>query len=142
MSALGELGVVARGQSCMQVGDFNVPTKIPCLAKGISAGLRVDVEAAWALACGVRPAALASALGILLVVIEGTSWSAALLPLLFFLAGFSLTGGLLLILLSGRGLTVSGGLVGLLSRCSVLLCGLLLGCLLWTTVGVLSRRRC
>ena len=39
-AALGELSVVARGQPCMLVGDFNVePTKIPCLAKGISAGL-------------------------------------------------------------------------------------------------------
>ena len=42
-AALGELSVVARGQPCMLVGDFNVePTKIPCLAKGISAGLWVD----------------------------------------------------------------------------------------------------
>ena len=39
-TAVGELGVVARGQPCMLVGDLNVePTKIPCLAKGISAGL-------------------------------------------------------------------------------------------------------
>ena len=31
--------VVASGQPCMLVGDFNVePTKIHCLAKGISAG--------------------------------------------------------------------------------------------------------
>ena len=34
-AALGELGVVAREQPCLLVGDFNVePTKIPCLAKG------------------------------------------------------------------------------------------------------------
>ena len=40
-AALSELCVVARGQPCMIVGDFNVePTKIPCLAKGISAGLQ------------------------------------------------------------------------------------------------------
>ena len=52
-AAFGELSVVARGQSCLLVGDFNVePTKIPCLAKGISAGLWVDFEEAWALACG------------------------------------------------------------------------------------------
>ena len=39
-AALGELSVVARVQPSMLVGDFNVePTKIPCLAKGISAGL-------------------------------------------------------------------------------------------------------
>ena len=39
-AALGELSVVAREQPCLLVGDFNVePTKIPCLAKGISAGL-------------------------------------------------------------------------------------------------------
>ena len=56
-AALGELSVVSRGQPCLLVGDFNVePTKIPCLAKGISAGLWVDLEEAWALAAGVRPA--------------------------------------------------------------------------------------
>ena len=50
-AALGELSVVARGQPCLLVGDFNVePTKIPCLAKGFSAGLWVDSEGAWALA--------------------------------------------------------------------------------------------
>ena len=39
------------------VVDFNVePTKIPCLAKAISAGVWVDLEAAWALACGGQPA--------------------------------------------------------------------------------------
>ena len=42
-AALCELSVVAWGQPCLLVGDFNVePTKIPCLAKGISAGLWVD----------------------------------------------------------------------------------------------------
>ena len=56
-AALGELGVVARGQPCMIVGDFNMePTKIPCLAKGISAGLWVDFEEAWALTSGLQPA--------------------------------------------------------------------------------------
>ena len=50
-AVLGELGVVAREQPCLVVGDFSVePTKIPCLAKGISAGLWVDFEEAWALA--------------------------------------------------------------------------------------------
>ena len=40
----------------MLVGDFNVePTKIPCLATGISAGLWVDLESAWAHACGGQP---------------------------------------------------------------------------------------
>ena len=51
-AALGELSVVARVQPCLIVG----PTKIPCLAKGISAGLWVDLEEAWALAAGSRPA--------------------------------------------------------------------------------------
>ena len=38
-AALGELSVVARGQPCMLVGDFNVePTKIPCLEKGFRLG--------------------------------------------------------------------------------------------------------
>ena len=56
-AALGELSVVARGQPCMLVGDFNVePTRIHCLAKGISAGLWVDLEESWALAAGSRPA--------------------------------------------------------------------------------------
>ena len=32
------------------------PTKIPCLAKGISAGLWVDFEEAWALTAGLQPA--------------------------------------------------------------------------------------
>ena len=56
-AALEELGVVAGGQPSLIVGDFNEePTKIPCLAKGISAGLWVDLEAACALARGVQPA--------------------------------------------------------------------------------------
>ena len=57
-AALGELGVVALDQPCLIVGDFNVePTKIPCLSKGIFAGLWVDLESAWAFASGVSPAA-------------------------------------------------------------------------------------
>ena len=56
-AALGELYVAALGQPCLLVGDFNVePTKIPCLAKGISAGLWVDFGEAWAVAAGLRPA--------------------------------------------------------------------------------------
>ena len=48
---------MARGQPCVIVGDFNVePTKIPCLAKGISAGLWVDLEASWAISAGRDPA--------------------------------------------------------------------------------------
>ena len=55
-AALGELHSVATGQPCLLVGDFNVePTKIPCLAKGISAGLWVDFGEAWALAAGLLP---------------------------------------------------------------------------------------
>ena len=131
-AALGELSVVARGQPCLLVGDFNVePTKIPCLAKGISAGLWVDFEEAWALAAGLRAGLLlARGVGVLLVVIAGISWLVALLLLLlFFLVRFSLIGGLLLILRFGLCLTVAGGLVELLSLCSVLLYGLLLGLL-------------
>ena len=56
-ATLGELSVVARGQPCLMVGDFNVePTKILSLAKGISAGFWVDFEEAWALAAGLHPA--------------------------------------------------------------------------------------
>ena len=51
-AALGELSVVARGQPSLIVGDFTVePTKIPCLAKGISAGLWVDIEKSLAFGC-------------------------------------------------------------------------------------------
>ena len=56
-AALCELHAVAAGQPCLLVGDFNVePTKILCLAKGISAGLWVDFGKAWALAAGLHPA--------------------------------------------------------------------------------------
>ena len=49
--------MVASGQPCLLFGDFNVePTKIPRLAKGISAGLWVDFGEAWALAAGLNPA--------------------------------------------------------------------------------------
>ena len=91
--ALGELGVVGRGQPHMLVRDHKMePTKIPCLGKGISAGLWVDrgTPGLWLVGCSLL--LLASAPGVLLVVI-------LLLPLLFFPAGFSLTGWLLLILL-------------------------------------------
>ena len=48
------LNVVARGQPCLIVGDFNVdPTKIPCLAKGISAGLWVDLWGSMGSCCWV-----------------------------------------------------------------------------------------
>ena len=89
-AAFGELGVVARRQPCLHVGDFNLePTKIPCLAKGISAGLWVDFEEAWALAAGLQPAPFCK-----------LGWTAAgghrrdfilvvlLLLLLFFFVGF------------------------------------------------------
>ena len=56
-AVLGELAVVARGQPMIIVVDFNVePTNIPCLSKGISAGLWVDLEAPWAGVSGVAPA--------------------------------------------------------------------------------------
>ena len=55
-AALGELSVVVRGQPCLLVVDFNVePTKIPCLAKGISTGLWDDLEEACTLAAGLQP---------------------------------------------------------------------------------------
>ena len=56
-AALGELHAVALGQPCLLVGDVIVePTKIPCLAKGLSAGLWVDFGEAWAIAAGLHPA--------------------------------------------------------------------------------------
>ena len=55
-AVLCELAVVSRGQPCLLVGDFNVePAKIPCLLKGISAGLWIDLEGAWARAVGSEP---------------------------------------------------------------------------------------
>ena len=54
-AALAELAVVGRGSPCLLAGDFNVePTKLRCLAKGISAGLWVDLEVSWALAVCMR----------------------------------------------------------------------------------------
>ena len=56
-AALAELAVVARSSPCLLAGDFNVePTNIPCLSKGISAGLWVDLDAAWSAANGQHPA--------------------------------------------------------------------------------------
>ena len=134
--------VVARGHPCIFVGDFNVePTKIPCLAKGISAGLWVDLEASWALAGGMQPASTCKRAWGLVVVIVAISWLVASLLLLFFLVRSSLTGGVLHILLFGPYLIAVGGLVGLFSRYSVLLYGLLLGCLLFMRAGGLSRLR-
>ena len=53
---MGELSVIGRGQPCVITGDFNVePTKVPCLLKGISAGLWVDLQGAWANASGISP---------------------------------------------------------------------------------------
>ena len=50
-AVIGELAVLATGQPCLIVGDFNVErTKIPCLLKGISAGLWFDLQASWATA--------------------------------------------------------------------------------------------
>ena len=55
-AALSELAVVAGGQPCLLVSVFNVePTKILSLAKGISAGLWVDLEASWATASEREP---------------------------------------------------------------------------------------
>ena len=126
--------MVARGQPSLLVGDFNVePTKIPCLAKGISAGLWFDFEESWALATGLQPVPLISVIGALVEVIVGTLW--LVVPLLFFPAGFSLIGGLHPILRFGLFLIAAGGLDRLLSRCSALPFGLLLGCLLFIRVG-------
>ena len=114
----------------MILGDFNVEP-IPCLAKGISAGLWVDFEKAWALTFGLQPAPSCK-----------RDWSAAgghrrdfilgcpLAGAALSLVKFSLIGGLLLILLLGLSLIAVGGLVGLLSRIRVLPFGLPHGCLL------------
>ena len=52
-AALADLPVDARRSALSYCWDFYVePTKIPCLSKGISAGLWVDLEAAWSAAEG------------------------------------------------------------------------------------------
>ena len=135
--------VVARGQPCMLVGDFNVePTKIPCLAKGISAGLWVDLDASWALACGLQPAPTCK-----------RTWSAAGGHRRDFMVGCPLAVAAVLSckvqpdrwiaphLAVRLCLTAVGGPVALLSRCSALSFGLLLGCLLLIRAGGPSRLR-
>ena len=65
-AVLVELSVVGRGQPCVIAGDFNVePTKVPCLLKGISAGLWVDLQGAWAKASGISWCYLQARLGLL-----------------------------------------------------------------------------
>ena len=62
---LRELGALSRGQPCLIVGVFNVkPTKIPCLSKGITAGLWVDLEAAWTGVFVYRDSSIALLLGL------------------------------------------------------------------------------
>ena len=142
-AALGELYVAALGQPCLLVGDFNVePTKIPCLAKGISAGLWVDFGEAWAIASGLQPAATCK-----------RSWTAdgghrrdfilgcPLAAAAIFLVVFSRIGGLLLTWLFMLFLIMVGGMLGLLSPFVVLLFGLPLGCLLLIRLGVLGPLR-
>ena len=117
-AALSELHVVACGQPCLLVGDFNVEAHQNPL-KGILAGCSLLL-----LVCVV---------GLRLVVIVGTLLLVVLLlPLLFFPARFSWIGGLLLTLRSVLFLTVVGGSPGLRSLFSVPPFGLLLGCLLST----------
>ena len=113
-AALAELGVVARGSPCLLAGDFNVePTKIPCLSKGISAGLWVDLDAAWSDAKGQLPAVACkhswistggSRRDFLLV----ARW----LLLLFYPVPYLLAGGCSLILLFLLRSIVIGGLAG------------------------------
>ena len=58
-AAFGQLRMIALNQPCLIVGDFHVePTKIPCLAKGISARLWVDLKVSWALASGNQPSSI------------------------------------------------------------------------------------
>ena len=118
-------------QPCLVVVDFNVePTKIPCLSKGISAGLWVDLEAAWAWAhaCGREAGATCkrtwgSAGGYRLDFMVGCPRAAAAAA-----TGchFRRIGGLYLIWLSGRTFSILGGY---LRSLSVRLFGLPPGCL-------------
>ena len=111
-AALGELHVVACGQPCLLVGDFNVePTNIPCLGSGLTLRRLGLVP----LVCSLP--LLVSVVGLRLVVIVGTLLLVVLLLLLlFFLARFSLIGGLLLTLRSVLFLTVVGESPGCAAR--------------------------
>ena len=120
-AALGELHAVAAGQPCLLVGDFNVePTKIPCLANGIMAGLWVDLEASWASASGRVP-------GFSCRQDWGLHWGLVLL-LLSLDVRLCRIGGLCLILLFVRVLKIPGGWRRFLCQCSVRLCGRPHGC--------------
>ena len=73
MLLLGELSVVARGQPCLLVGDFNVsPPKSLAWQKGfrLGSGLIWKVRGLWLLVCNLS--LLVSGIGVPLVVIVGT----------------------------------------------------------------------
>ena len=143
-AAWAELGVVARGQPCSIIGDFNVePTKIPCLFKGITAGLCVDLEAAWAGACGSQPAAPCkrscdSSGGNRKDCMVGCPLTSAAVRSCMVNLGWWLQ---LQLAVRAYFDCHKRGLVELLSPFSALLCGLLPGCLLLTRVEVLDLLR-
>ena len=97
-AALGELYVAALGQPCLLVGDFNVePTKIPCLAKVISAGSGLTLVRLGLLHLVCSLLLPVSVVGLQLVVVVGILSLVVLLRLLlFFPVVFSQIGGLLL----------------------------------------------
>ena len=138
--ALGELRVVALDQPYLLVGDFNVePTKIPCLSKGISAGLWVDLESSWAFASGVLPVATCK-----------RAWGASGGNRKDFMVGCPLVAAavsscsvqqVFLIMLLGLLFFIPAGLVRFLSLFGVRPFGLLLGCRLWIRVGSPSLSR-
>ena len=122
-ATLGELGVVARGQPRLIVGDVNVePTKIPVWLKEflLGSGLTWMLPARWLR--GLSPLLPVSVLGIRLAVNGGILWLVVLMLLQRVLpAGLNLIGGLYLIWLVGRILTVVDGPVRLPGLFNVLL---------------------
>ena len=116
-AALGELHVVACGQPCLLVGDFNVdPPKPLAWQKGFRLGCGLASRRLGLLPLVCSLLLLVSVVGLRLVVIAGILFLVVLLLLLlFFLARFSLIGGLLLTLRSVLFLTVVGGSPGLRS---------------------------
>ena len=108
----------------MLVGDFNVePTKIPCLAKGISAGLWVDLEVSWALAAGRQPSSTCM-----------REWGSGGGTRRDFLIGCPLAAAAVLTCTVQPDRWIA-------PHPAVLTFGLLLGCLLLIKVGVQSRLR-
>ena len=138
-AAACELAVLSRDQPCLIAGDINVePTMIPCLSKGILAGLWIDLESSWARATGAEAAVTCKR-------DSGLGWEVpgeisslvALRRLLPWVGvGSTVVAGYGLILLSVPLLCLPSGLLGCVILSRLLLFGLPLVCLRWISLRV------